>query len=149
MSVIVKDCLSNGYKSFVKGSPERIRELCTRESVPSNYEEILQIYTESGYRVLAVAHKRMAQGMNYIQTQEIGRDEVETELQFLGLLIMQNKLKPVTTEIIHELNESNIRTIMATGDNVLTAISVGRECKIIYPTSEVFLGDVRKIGGKD
>ena len=33
---------------------------------------------------------------------------------------------------------------MATGDNVLTAISVGRECKIIEPHSEVFLGDVRK-----
>lgn len=62
---------------------------------------------------------------------------------------MQNKLKPVTTEIIHELNHANIRTIMATGDNVLTAISVGRECKIIDPLSEVFLGDVRKIGGRD
>lgn len=57
---------------------------------------------------------------------------------------MQNKLKPVTTSIIQTLNQAKIRTIMATGDNVLTAISVGRECNIIDGESEVFLGDVRK-----
>jgi len=38
---------------------------------------------------------------------------------------------------------------MATGDNVLTAISVGRECNIIDSTSEVFLGDVRKEGDSE
>jgi len=38
---------------------------------------------------------------------------------------------------------------MATGDNVLTAISVGRECNIIDSESEVFLGDVRKEGDKE
>ena len=32
---------------------------------------------------------------------------------------------------------------MATGDNVLTAVSVGRECSIIDPETEVFLGDLR------
>ena len=35
---------------------------------------------------------------------------------------------------------------MATGDNVLTAISVGRECNIIDAETEVFLGDVKKDG---
>jgi cation-transporting ATPase 13A2 len=38
---------------------------------------------------------------------------------------------------------------MATGDNVITAISVGRECCIIDPSVEVFLGDVKKEGDKD
>ena len=33
---------------------------------------------------------------------------------------------------------------MATGDNVLTAISVGRECNLIEPDHEVFLGDIIK-----
>ncbi len=55
---------------------------------------------------------------------------------------MQNKLKPVTIGVIETLNQANIRTIMATGDNMLTAISVGRECNIIEPDHEVFLGDV-------
>ena len=38
---------------------------------------------------------------------------------------------------------------MATGDNVLTAISVGRECNIIDAETEVFLGDVRTVGNKE
>ena len=70
-------------------------------------------------------------------------------MEFLGFLVMQNKLKPVTVNIIQTLNEAKIRTIMATGDNVLTAISVGRECNIIEPDSEVFLGDVKREGDKD
>ena len=57
---------------------------------------------------------------------------------------MQNKLKPVTIGVIDTLNRANIRTIMATGDNVLTAISVGRECNLIEPDHEVFLGDIVK-----
>ena len=38
---------------------------------------------------------------------------------------------------------------MSTGDNVLTAISVGRECNIIDTDAEVFLGDVRKEGNRE
>lgn len=57
---------------------------------------------------------------------------------------MQNKLKEATNGIIQTLNQANIRTIMATGDNVLTAISVGRQCNIVDAETEVFLGDVVK-----
>jgi cation-transporting P-type ATPase 13A2 len=39
---------------------------------------------------------------------------------------MENKLKPQTCGVIQTLNDCSIRTIMATGDNVLTAISVAR-----------------------
>ena len=87
--------------------------------------------------------------MSYLETQSIQRDDMELDCRFLGFLIMQNKLKPVSTSIIQQLNHANIRTIMATGDNVLTAISVGRECNIIDASSEVFLGDVRKVKGKE
>ena len=52
------------------------------------------------------------------------RDEIEVELNFLGLLILENKLKPITTSIISHLHEADIRTVMITGDNILTAISV-------------------------
>ena len=41
---------------------------------------------------------------------------MECDLQFLGLLVMQNKLKPETAPVIQELEDANIRTVMATGD---------------------------------
>lgn len=35
---------------------------------------------------------------------------------------------------------------MATGDNILTAISVGRECNIINNEAEVFIADLKREG---
>lgn len=142
MSVIVKNFMDSSFRSYVKGSPEKIRELCRPETLPSNFDEVLGIYTECGYRVLALATKPLQ--MNFLKAQKCQRDDVELDIEFLGLLVMQNKLKPVTVNIIQTLNEAKIRTIMATGDNVLTAISVGRECNIVDAQTEVFLGDVKK-----
>lgn len=44
---------------------------------------------------------------------------------------MENRLKEATKGTIKTLNDCKIRTIMATGDNTLTAISVARECNIL------------------
>ena len=55
---------------------------------------------------------------------------------------MENKLKPVTKATISTLNNCKIRTIMATGDNTLTAISVGRDCNILDLDHDVYFGDV-------
>lgn len=61
---------------------------------------------------------------------------------------MQNKLKPVTIKCIGELNDADIRTIMATGDNMLTAISVGRKCGIVPGDQIVYLADLAEVGDK-
>ena len=65
---------------------------------------------------------------NYRKVMNVSRDKVECNLKFLGLLIMENKLKSQTTGVIEILKDCNVRTVMATGDNVLTAISVARQC---------------------
>ena len=39
---------------------------------------------------------------------------------------------------------------MATGDNILTAIAVGKECNILNKDLEkVYFGDVHEVGGID
>lgn len=58
---------------------------------------------------------------------------MEKDLTFAGILIMENKLKPITSEIINKLHKADIKTVMVTGDNALTAISVGRHCDIVHP----------------
>ena len=55
---------------------------------------------------------------------------------------MENKLKAATSYTIKTLNRCNIRTIMATGDNTLTAISVARQCKILNKHQDVYFGDI-------
>ena len=57
---------------------------------------------------------------------------------------MQNMLKPITNSIIEMLHQAHIRTIMLTGDNILTAISVSRQCKLVNPELRVFLGELEE-----
>ena len=85
------------------------------------------------------------------------RDDIEHNLYFLGFLVMENKLKAVTSETIKTLNNCKVRTIMATGDNTLTAISVARQCKILDKDQDVYFGDIvnqklvwkSQVGGDD
>lgn len=69
----------------------------------------------------------------------MARNEAENDLDFIGFIIFENKLKPSTAGIITELQSSNIRTAMVTGDNILTAISVARECSLLDPTAHCFV----------
>ena len=48
---------------------------------------------------------------------KLQRRDIEKNLTFFGFLIMENKLKKATTEIISNLQSANIRTIMVTGKN--------------------------------
>ena len=142
MSVICKNDIDQGlYKAFVKGSPEKISELCRKETLPEDFNAELSKYTSQGYRVIALSYRDMPR-MNYRKLQTVSREEVETELTFLGLLIMENKLKEVTSEVIRTLKECDVGTVMATGDNILTAISVAGQCGIIDPQNVVYLGDL-------
>lgn len=67
------------------------------------------------------------------------RTEVESNLDFVGFIIFENKLKPTTEAVIKELLESNIGTVMVTGDNILTAISVARECGLMDRSAHCFV----------
>jgi len=140
MSTVVRNSLDKTFRAYVKGSPEKVAELCQPHTIPDRYYEILEEYTRKGYRVIALAYKLL--DTSFVQIQSIKRDKVECDLNFLGLLIMENKLKEATKGTISTLNQCNIRTIMATGDNTLTAISVARECNILKQEQVVYFGDI-------
>lgn len=43
------------------------------------------------------------------------REEIESDLTFLGLLIMENRLKRETKPVLEELSAARIRSVMLTG----------------------------------
>jgi cation-transporting ATPase 13A3/4/5 len=43
------------------------------------------------------------------------RQELERDLTFVGLLLLENKLKPETPHVIHELRNALINVVMITG----------------------------------
>ncbi|GLG93617.1 Cation-transporting ATPase [Gryllus bimaculatus] len=136
MSVITRKLGDTQFNVYCKGSPEMIVSLSHPDSIPLDYSSVLEEYTQEGYRVLAIAYKGLPK-VTYTKVQRIAREDVESNLIFLGLIIMENRLKPETTGIITMLREANIRTIMVTGDNMLTALSVARDCGIISHGQQV------------
>lgn len=144
MSVIVRVIQETGDEDFsppstlvfCKGSPEKIEQLCCAESLPSNYREILNGYASNGFRVLAMAGKLIPVNLARAgKINKMSREEAEKDLQFLGLVVLENRLKPVSAGVIAELHGANIRPIMVTGDNILTAVSVARDCGLV-PTAQ-------------
>ncbi len=107
-------------------------------SVPSDYEELLAYYTHRGFRVIACATKHINK-LNWVKVQKMKREEAEAGLDFIGFIIFENKLKPSTAGVLDELQQAGIRKVMCTGDNILTAISVARECNLIDKTAHCFV----------
>ncbi len=140
MSVLVKNTNESFFKCFVKGSPEKIKELCKPSTLPSDFNEQLDNCTSKGYRVLAMGYKII--DMNINQCLEMSRTYAEKNISFLGFLIVQNKLKKETTSSLNILSNANLRIRMATGDNILTSICVGRKCNLIPLDCPVYSCDI-------
>lgn len=126
----------------VKGSPEALLELSDPSSIPADYAAILAQYTHEGYRVLGCGVRTW----NKWGTADPHKQRVEAEhsLQFLGFIVMQNKLKPQTSGVIRSLASASIRSVMITGDNPLTAVCIAKECGVVPTGMQVFLADAVK-----
>ncbi|KAI5293988.1 hypothetical protein KEM52_004903 [Ascosphaera acerosa] len=137
-SVVVHQRDSRTADVFVKGAPESMREVCRHETIPPQFNDLLAAYTHNGYRVIALASKTIKK-YSLMKVMKADRSDIECDLEFLGFIIFENKLKPITASVIQELNAANIRNVMCTGDNILTAISVARECGMIDPDAPCFV----------
>jgi cation-transporting ATPase 13A3/4/5 len=131
MSVITRALGDNHFHVFTKGAPEKMEDLCLPHTLPPDFHDNLKTLTLKGYRVIGLAHRRLPLEINWLKAQKMKRDQAEKNLVFLGFLIMQNTLKPETTPVIEELIAANIRCVMVTGDNLLTAVSVARDCQMV------------------
>ena len=90
-------------------------------------------FLKLGLRVIAAATKSLNANARWSEINELSRGELEEKCEFLGLIIMQNLVKQETYPALEKLHEADIETVMVTGDNILTAISVARDCRLLQP----------------
>ncbi|XP_004914469.2 probable cation-transporting ATPase 13A4 isoform X2 [Xenopus tropicalis] len=138
MSVVAQVIGEQRLTLFLKGAPEMVVRFCKQETVPSSFKNTLDYYTEQGFRVISLAYKYFELEEN-ISLPNLKREEVESDLIFLGFLIMENQLKPETKPVLQELVSANLRTVMLTGDNLKTACTVGMGSGMVPSTDNVFL----------
>ncbi|XP_030793096.1 probable cation-transporting ATPase 13A4 isoform X1 [Rhinopithecus roxellana] len=143
MTVIVQE-MGGDRLAFMKGAPERVASFCQPETVPTSFASELQIYTTQGFRVIALAYKKLENGHH---TTALTRETVESDLIFLGLLILENRLKEETKPVLEELISAQIRTVMITGDNLQTAITVARKSGMVSESQKVILIEANETNG--
>uniref|UniRef100_A0AAY4ABI6 Cation-transporting P-type ATPase N-terminal domain-containing protein n=1 Tax=Denticeps clupeoides TaxID=299321 RepID=A0AAY4ABI6_9TELE len=143
MSVVTRRLGEKHMEAYLKGAPEVVASLCKSSTVPVNFTEVLEGYTSHGFRVIGLANCQLETKLTWHKVQTLNRDQIEADMNFLGLIIMQNKLKPETPRVLQDLRLANIRTVMITGDNMLTAISVARDCGMIDPQERVIIAEAQ------
>ena len=142
LTVLVKNIHDNYFKIFSKGSPEKIKEICDKNTIPSNFNDVYSYYSSKGFRILGMAYKNIKLSMR--QSLQIQREHIEKDLIFIGFAIIENKLKEGTKDTIVELDNADYRMVMASGDNMLTCISVSKECSLVREHQDIFYCEIEK-----
>jgi Ca2+-transporting ATPase len=104
-----------------KGAPEAIADLCHfDDSEKKRLEGNIDVLSNQGKRVIGVAHAQ------YKKT-ELPERQHDFKFEFVGLLGLEDPVRPNVRGAIEECYEAGIRTIMITGDYPGTAKSIARQ----------------------
>lgn len=114
------------YIGTVKGAPETVMKML--KTVPPGYEETYLEYSRRGARVLALGFKEFGK-MEHQAVRELKRENVESDLTFVGFVIISCPLKPDSKAVVKEILQAAHKVVMITGDNPLTACHVAKELR--------------------
>ncbi|EAR86806.2 E1-E2 ATPase family protein (macronuclear) [Tetrahymena thermophila SB210] len=135
MSCVAYDSEKNQYQLFLKGSPEKVQELCDQSTIPNNFQSLQNSLSIKGFRIIAMAHRQLN---SRDEGKQSPRESLEKQLNFLGFLIFENKLKDDTSEAIQSLKEAQIECKIISGDNPLTTLQAGVECGILNGNKKIY-----------
>jgi Ca2+-transporting ATPase len=117
-----------------KGAPEAIIDLChLPEADALALEQVAADMADAGLRVLGVARAILpATPINWPALQH------DIEFSFVGLLGLQDPLRPGMKEAVAQCHAAGIRVVMITGDHPRTAQSIARELGL--PAEQLITG---------
>ncbi len=101
---------------YAKGAVESIASQA--RVIPPGALDTASDMAARGLRVLAVA---------------LGREDRESDLEFIGLLGIADPPRTEAIDAIARASAAGIRTVMITGDHKLTALAIARELGILQP----------------
>ncbi len=114
---------------ITSGAPEE--GLSIVEGDTAQARDQLQYQAAQGRRIIAVAQKLLS-------AMDKPLSDIEKDMQFVGLIALEDPPRPQVRETINQARRAGIRTIMVTGDHPDTAASIARQVDI--PSSIVITG---------
>ena len=122
--------------TYIKGASEILLNKCNyyldhkgNKKIINNKSRIKSIinkYSSLGIRVIL-----LCSSLDYIKTHEI------SNLTFQGIVLIKDKIRSSTKDCISLLSEAGIQTIMITGDSLMTAKYIAKECDIISTSEDI------------
>ena len=122
MTTVIK--VDEKYVAITKGAPDKVINLSINPE--SEKEAALNANKEmatNALRVLALATKEF----NKLPTVE----ELEYDMNFVGLVGMIDPARPEVKESIKVATKAGIKTVMITGDHIVTACAIAKELGIL------------------
>ncbi|MBS4189165.1 calcium-translocating P-type ATPase, SERCA-type [Bacillus sp. FJAT-49705] len=145
MSIVVKD--KHG-KQFVvtKGAPDVLAGVCGNilwdekrqymsSEIASKILSAIEGLASQALRTIAIGFKEIP-----ANTIILHEKEAEKDLTFIGLQGMIDPPRPEVKVAVQECKEAGIKTIMITGDHVITAKAIAKQLGILTNTSKVLDG---------
>lgn len=126
--MVTQHAMEGGTLTAMKGSPKEVLARCRIEILPDGTERELtperraaigKVNLEMASQALRVLGVARGQATGSKPNGHNGRD-----LAWLGLVGMADQVRPGTSELLSQLHEAGIQTIMLTGDQKATAAAV-------------------------
>ncbi|MFO1264475.1 MAG: cation-translocating P-type ATPase [Rhodoferax sp.] len=104
-----------------KGAPEAIVDLCHLEAAHAHaIAQQVAAMAGAGLRVLGVAQATF-------DAAELPGNQHDFDFEFLGLIALEDPLRPDVPQAIAECRRAGIRVVMITGDHPSTAVSIAAQ----------------------
>jgi len=104
-----------------KGAPEAIIDLCHLDPVRvADIGKQVSLLAAEGLRLLAIAKAS-------IETDELPDNQHDFDFEFLGLIALEDPIRPDVPQAIAQCRAAGIRVMMLTGDHPATAASIGKQ----------------------
>lgn len=141
MAVVCPRPDGKGKRSYMKGAPEIVLDMCDRVLVD---DEVLPMTDERRNDVLADYRKlaeRGERGLAFASSNVGGEDVTENGYVFLAIAGMRDPPRPEVPDALVKCRNAGIRVIMLTGDNGLTAKTIARQIGMISGHGTVVNGN--------
>jgi len=130
---------------FVRGAPEAIiEESDLSEKEKARITKLYEEYASGGLRIIAFGEKLEKHQGN------IKRDHLEKNLEFLGFVGIYDPPREEARQAVLKARNAGITTIMVTGDNEKTALSIAKDVGILEKDEDVITGeDLEKLDDEE
>ena len=126
--------VADGYLAITKGAFDVLLP-----KLPLDLQErakaVNQTFGDQALRVITVAIAKLP-----TLSAEPTAEELEQNLQLLGLVGIIDPPRPESAQAVAEAREAGIKTVMITGDHVATASAIAKEIGILLPTDKALTG---------